>query len=115
MPHTPLAKMLRGAMNAAAQASVRRVEVERVLDERSVSRTTRRDFMGRLSIIAAATAMPSALLAGKPVASSARVIVIGAGLAGLTCAYRLKQAGINATLYEANSRVGGRCWTCPHL
>ena len=43
--------------------------------------------------------------------TSIRVIVVGAGLAGLTCAYRLKQAGINAIIYEANARVGGRCWT----
>ena len=33
------------------------------------------------------------------------------GLAGLTCAYRLKKRGIIATVYEANSRSGGRCWT----
>jgi monoamine oxidase len=38
--------------------------------------------------------------------------VIGAGLAGLTCAFRLVQRGIGCTLYEAHgSRVGGRCWT----
>jgi monoamine oxidase len=36
---------------------------------------------------------------------------VGAGLAGLTCAYRLKQAGYTATVYEASSRIGGRCWT----
>ena len=40
-----------------------------------------------------------------------RIIVIGAGLAGLTCAYRLKQAGYFAKIYEASERVGGRCWT----
>jgi monoamine oxidase len=38
--------------------------------------------------------------------------VVGAGLAGLTCAYELAKHGLAATVYEANpSRLGGRCWT----
>ncbi|KGR79155.1 flavin monoamine oxidase family protein [Ureibacillus manganicus] len=40
-----------------------------------------------------------------------KVVIVGAGLAGLTCAYRLKQEGIDATVYEASNRAGGRCWT----
>lgn len=40
-----------------------------------------------------------------------RIVIVGAGLAGLTCAYRLKQAGISSVVYEAADRVGGRCWT----
>lgn len=40
-----------------------------------------------------------------------RIVIVGAGLAGLTCAYRLKQAGIPSTVYEATNRVGGRCRT----
>ena len=111
MSHTPLAQFLRRAAGVAAEASVRHVEVQRVLDERTQRITSRRDFIGRLSLAAAATAVTPAILAGKPGGSSTRVVIIGAGLAGLTCAYRLKQRGINATIYEANSRLGGRCWT----
>ncbi|MDR7077255.1 monoamine oxidase [Neobacillus niacini] len=40
-----------------------------------------------------------------------RIAIVGAGLAGLTCAYRLKQEGVIAAIYEATERVGGRCWT----
>ena len=40
-----------------------------------------------------------------------RVVVVGAGLAGVCCAYKLQQHGIRADLYEARDRVGGRCWT----
>ncbi len=40
-----------------------------------------------------------------------RVIVVGAGVAGLTCAYRLLQGAIHASVYEASERVGGRTLT----
>ncbi|XLP20950.1 flavin monoamine oxidase family protein [Bacillus toyonensis] len=43
--------------------------------------------------------------------SSPKIVIVGAGLAGLACAYRLKQAGYTATIYEANERVGGRVHT----
>lgn len=46
-----------------------------------------------------------------PVAPRQRVAVIGAGLAGLHCAYRLHQANVDVTVYEANGRVGGRTFT----
>ena len=37
----------------------------------------------------------------------AAVAVIGAGLTGLTAAYRLKQRGVRVVLYEAGDRIGG--------
>lgn len=40
-----------------------------------------------------------------------RVVVVGAGLAGLAAAYRLSQAGVNVRVFEARDRVGGRCWS----
>jgi monoamine oxidase len=40
-----------------------------------------------------------------------RIAVVGAGIAGVHCAYRLMQSGVNVTLYEAASRVGGRMFT----
>lgn len=40
-----------------------------------------------------------------------RVLVIGAGIAGLSAAYHLKGAGIKATVLEARDRIGGRVWT----
>lgn len=39
---------------------------------------------------------------------SARVAVIGAGIAGLAAAYRLKQAGLAPAIFEKESFVGGR-------
>jgi len=40
-----------------------------------------------------------------------KVAVIGAGIAGLTAAYRLHQADIDVHVYEARGRVGGRILT----
>ncbi len=40
-----------------------------------------------------------------------RVIVVGAGMAGLAAAYRLRKAGVDVTVLEANDRVGGRVGT----
>lgn len=40
-----------------------------------------------------------------------RVIVVGAGFAGLACARELSLAGIDAIVLEARDRVGGRVWT----
>lgn len=40
-----------------------------------------------------------------------RVVVAGAGLAGLMAAYRVAQAGHEAVVLEARDRVGGRVWS----
>jgi monoamine oxidase len=44
-------------------------------------------------------------------ATAPRIVIVGGGLAGLTCAYRLKQAGYASELHEASDRLGGRCWS----
>jgi oxygen-dependent protoporphyrinogen oxidase len=38
---------------------------------------------------------------------SPSVVVIGAGISGLTCAYRLRRRGVSVLLLEASSRAGG--------
>src|SRR5262245_3974806 len=41
-----------------------------------------------------------------------RVVILGAGLAGLVAAYELKQLGDDVVVLEAQNRVGGRVLTC---
>jgi monoamine oxidase len=104
MAHTPLAKLLRHAASTAAQSDTR----DATADDSAMSR---REFVRTISAATAGLALPASLFATKQVATSARIVVVGAGLAGLTCAYRLKQSDLIATVYEANTRLGGRCWT----
>jgi len=43
--------------------------------------------------------------------TDARVVIVGAGLAGIAAAYQLRRVGVASTVYEARDRLGGRCWT----
>ena len=87
---------------------MRSTSAEEVLEDHAVLR--RRELLAGGAGLAAAAALggrlPQALAAGSP-----RIVVVGGGLAGLTCTYKLKQAGFQANLYEASERLGGRCWT----
>jgi monoamine oxidase len=111
MARTSLLRHLQSVFQDVAEAERRGVEPERIADERRQStlagRIGRREFLGGLSALAAAVALPRVVRAQ----SAPRIAVVGAGLAGLTAALRLRQAGYQATVYEASDRLGGRCWT----
>ncbi len=47
----------------------------------------------------------------KRISATSDVVIVGAGIAGLTTAYRLRQKGIASEIYEASPRVGGRMWS----
>lgn len=40
-----------------------------------------------------------------------RVVILGAGIAGMTAAFELAKAGYDCTILEARARAGGRNWT----
>jgi monoamine oxidase len=52
-------------------------------------------------------------LAGVTAERPADVIIVGAGMAGLTAAKTLKHAGRSFLILEATDRIGGRGWTDP--
>jgi monoamine oxidase len=109
MPRTPLAGQLRDAASVASEAAARGTSVDEVLEDRK-ARFPRRDLLAGGAGLAVA-AMLGGRLSMATAAGAPRIVVVGGGLAGLTCAYRLKQAGYQANLYEASDRLGGRCWT----
>ncbi|MFN8161116.1 MAG: NAD(P)/FAD-dependent oxidoreductase [Solirubrobacterales bacterium] len=91
-------------------------------DERTVPRAEGERLSRRRLLQRGALAGGSVVLLGplgafrggtSTAATAARpVVVVGAGLAGLTCAHRLAQRGVPVHVYEASAeRVGGRCWT----
>jgi len=57
----------------------------------------------------AAAAEPLALEGGTR--HGTKVVILGAGMAGLSAAYELGKAGYDCTVLEARDRVGGRNWT----
>jgi monoamine oxidase len=54
---------------------------------------------------------PATATAAPRRSGSPRVVVVGAGIAGLTAALGLQDAGIPATVYEATERAGGRMFS----
>ena len=86
---------------------------------------TRRDLLTLIGMTAGSAAMYQAMtslgfavesgykgpikLEGDP--KGASVLILGAGLAGMTAALELRQAGYKVQILEYNSRPGGRNWT----
>ncbi|MBE9004337.1 FAD-dependent oxidoreductase [Fortiea sp. LEGE XX443] len=83
----------------------------------SVRKTKRREFLadlGKLTLLGGTmgigTGYAHRTLAAPP-SIDAKIAIVGAGLAGLSCAYELQKQGIVATVYEASQRIGGRCYS----
>ncbi|HET7854926.1 MAG TPA: FAD-dependent oxidoreductase [Gaiellaceae bacterium] len=98
MARTPIAGSLE---NAAAEAA----------GEHGLTRRRLLRDAGIIGLAAAGTTAAGRFVSRADAALEPRTVVVGAGLAGLTAAYRLQQAGIVAEVHEASDRVGGRCWT----
>jgi monoamine oxidase len=86
---------------------------------------TRRDLLSLIGAVSGSAAMYHAMtslgfasdsayrgpirLDGDP--KGASVVILGAGIAGMTAAMELRKAGYNVRILEFNSRPGGRNWT----
>ena len=70
---------------------------------------SRREFTLGAGVLAAATLLPGCSSGSD--APKERIVVVGAGMAGLAAARRLDDAGMDITVLEARDRIGGRMWT----
>src|SRR6195256_6409920 len=91
----------------------------------AASNPSRRDLLSLIGAVAGSAAMYHAMTAlgfasesgykgpikleGDP--KGASVLILGAGLAGMTAALELRKAGYKVQVLEFNSRPGGRNWT----
>lgn len=73
---------------------------------------TRRQFLFTSALAAAGVGLLSTTKACWGMRTGRRrVVVVGAGLAGLNAAWQLRKAGVEASVYEGSGRVGGRVHT----
>jgi monoamine oxidase len=119
MSHSPLFDNLARAIRMALFCEDNRISTSQGLEWLSAmeesahqQRLRRRELLalgalGTLGAIAGHTKWVNA----APPRSNAKIGIVGAGLAGLTCAYELQRNGILATIHEASDRVGGRCYS----
>jgi monoamine oxidase len=120
---TPLFDSLQRAFRIAAIASRERPgtpPVDELIDLVEESYTRRRflrdSAAATAGVIAAGcqraeTPAPPATPAAQTGPQTPRIAIVGAGMAGLNAAYKLKQAGLTATVFEGSNRTGGRMFT----
>ena len=114
---TPLFRRLRTLLQLARSAQ-RRPEWQagELLERQRTLRLTRRRFLaaagtavGTVGLVRSSEAQERRR--GRTERNAPTVVIVGAGIAGLTCAYNLRRSGLKATIYEAASFPGGRIQT----
>src|SRR5213082_2900714 len=76
-----------------------------------MSRINRRQFLKRSAVAAAGVSLARANGLAFVGVAPKKIIIIGAGMAGLSAGYELTQLGHDVTILEARSRPGGRVHT----
>jgi monoamine oxidase len=105
MFHNPITKLLRKAF------------LDSVKENKEASesfRQSRRKFLRDSTYTAGGIALMPPLLqssVSKNDFQNSKIVIVGAGIAGLNACYQLKKLGIQSTVYESSARAGGRMFT----
>jgi monoamine oxidase len=81
------------------------------MERKEAARWDRRRFLKIAVAAAVGTSVTPIFKVAARGPQAPRVVIIGAGTAGLVCAYRLQQRGIAARVIEASNRAGGRMFS----
>ncbi len=73
--------------------------------------TTRRSFIKQSVLAAGGLLLSSSALGGFFIGKKPRVIILGAGLAGLSAARYLRKQDVDVVVLEARGRIGGRVFS----
>ncbi|MEM1168755.1 MAG: NAD(P)/FAD-dependent oxidoreductase [Cyanobacteria bacterium P01_H01_bin.35] len=117
MAKSSLMKMLRHAYSIAKMSRKTGIPTDELLGMmreakgRNFRTTRRRLLQGGLGFAGAMAASNFFKGGERAMAQTTPILIVGAGIAGLTAAYRLTQAGVPVNVIEARNRVGGRIKT----
>jgi monoamine oxidase len=107
MAKTTLIQGLRRAYQIAGFATRERISAEAALERWEIRISRRRLLQGSLAAAGAVSAVAFDLQVNAA-KSKKPVLIVGAGIAGLTAAYYLNRSGIQVRIVEASKRTGGR-------
>ncbi|MCM6771996.1 FAD-dependent oxidoreductase [Nocardia sp. CDC159] len=120
MPRTPMFRLIRRTVAEHAGAGRLGMPVPEFRQARAAEAlpTLSRRGLFRLGAALGGAAALNAAAGRRPALARAaeqpRIAVVGGGIAGLTAALTLADAGLAATVYEASDRVGGRMRSEPN-
>ncbi len=112
MARTPLLRALRRLARDHAAADELGIPVRDLRARREEQTYSRTEFLKRTgaagATIVAAGPLSTLTRISEAAGGGPRIAIVGGGIAGLTASLTLQDRGVSSTIYEANSRVGGR-------